>query len=221
MSQSNYAHSKIYRIKSPNCTGEYIGSTKNSLLRRFQGHVDQHKQWVDGNSNWCSSFDIIQHGDSVIELIEQYPCDSKVELHKREGFHIAESRECVNKLIPGRTYKEWYEANKDILSDKGKIYREAHKEEIAERNKKYRSENIHKIRIQQSIYAEANRSIKHEYDLKRRTEQKDRVNQKQRENYRKRQEAKKLSSVPVDVEASDPNLQPKPVNSKEDSKVSQ
>ena len=41
-----------------------------------------------------------------IELIENYPCQSKEELFKREGGHI-KATECVNRQIASRTQQEW------------------------------------------------------------------------------------------------------------------
>ncbi len=36
-----------------------------------------------------------------IELVDHFPCNSKEELHQREGEHVR-NNECVNKCIPGR-----------------------------------------------------------------------------------------------------------------------
>jgi hypothetical protein len=46
-----------------------------------------------------------------MELIELFPCGSKVELRAREGFH-QKSNVCVNKLIAGRTAEDYYQANR-------------------------------------------------------------------------------------------------------------
>jgi hypothetical protein len=45
-----------------------------------------------------------------IELIENYPCNSKEELLKREGWYIKVT-ECVNKMVAGRTKQEWKQDN--------------------------------------------------------------------------------------------------------------
>ena len=52
-----------------------------------------------------------------IELIENYCCECKEELLRREGHYIREN-ECVNKLIAGRTKKEYKSENKEKLIHK-------------------------------------------------------------------------------------------------------
>ena len=47
-----------------------------------------------------------------IELFENFPCNSKEELNKKEGQVIREIG-TINKQTAGRTNKEWYEDNKE------------------------------------------------------------------------------------------------------------
>ena len=189
---SKYQNAKIYRIKSLHSDDEYIGSTCNSLARRMTGHRDKFNKFKNGDDNYCSSYHLFELGGEYIELIENFPCNTKQELCIKEGEHIKASSNNVNKLIPGRTYKEWYDANKDIISEKCKLYRETHKEEIKANAKLYREVNKEKLKIGQALYTEAHREEKNEYDRKRREEKRDYVNQKQRENYLKRK-AKQVS----------------------------
>ena len=85
-------------------------------------------QYVDDWDNW------------YIELFENFPCNSKEELNKREGEIIREIG-TVNKQIAGRTKKEYYEDNKDKMKQHYKEYQEKNKDMIAEKNKKYRQDN--------------------------------------------------------------------------------
>ena len=39
-----------------------------------------------------------------IELIENFPCNNREELHAREGYHIQQT-ECINKATPGLNTK--------------------------------------------------------------------------------------------------------------------
>ena len=64
--------------------------------------------------------------DAYIELIEDFPCNSKKELNRREGQHIR-NNDCVNKNIAGRTKKEWNLDNKDETNRKRREYRAAKK----------------------------------------------------------------------------------------------
>jgi hypothetical protein len=128
----NYANGKIYQIISPNHPVPYIGSTTQPLCKRMVEHRKP--------SHWpnCSSRILIQAGDAYIELIEEFPCDNKEQLNKREGELIREM-ECVNHHVAGRTQKEWYEDNKEAVNARHKVYREANKEAINARLRAYRA----------------------------------------------------------------------------------
>ena len=85
----NYQQGKIYSIRSrsrPELI--YIGSTTQPLSKRMVGHR--------APSYKCSSKEIINVGDSYIELIENFPCADKYELCARENRHMR-ALECVNK----------------------------------------------------------------------------------------------------------------------------
>ena len=69
-----------------------------------------------------------------IELIETKPCKNKDELSKLEG-HYIRSLECVNKYIPGRTYKQYYNDNKDTIKQSVKLYNDENKKIISIRRK--------------------------------------------------------------------------------------
>jgi hypothetical protein len=108
----NYQNGKIYCIRSrsrPDLV--YVGSTANTLSKRFGGHKA---------SNTCSSKQIIDVGDAYIELIEEYPCENKEQLFRREG-QIMRSMVCVNHNIAGRTSKEYYQDNKETFSANHKL----------------------------------------------------------------------------------------------------
>jgi hypothetical protein len=149
----NYQDGKIYKIVC-NITDEcYIGSTTEpTLARRLAGHVDGYKRWKAGKGKKTTSFDIIDRGDYHIFLIETYPCNSKDELHSREGQIIRKYKsecECVNRCIAGRTIKEWYQDNKYTIQEHHKEYmkeyREENKDAIKEKIKQYRERNKEKI----------------------------------------------------------------------------
>ena len=112
---AKYQKGKIYAIRSYQTDKIYIGSTCDTLSRRLSGHRMQFKNFKNGKSRFVTSFELLKYADYYIELLELYPCDSKIELHKREG-ELIRSNECVNKVIPGRTKKEYYNNNKDKIS---------------------------------------------------------------------------------------------------------
>jgi hypothetical protein len=69
-----------------------------------------------------------------IYLIEEFPCDSKDQLRKREGYYI-QNIPCVNKFIAGRTVKEYR-----------KLYYENNIVHIKETNKQYKLDNKEHIK---------------------------------------------------------------------------
>jgi len=111
----NYALCKIYKIVSDHCELPYIGATCNPRLStRLAGHRADAKI-----GRGCTSIEILKYNDAQIILIEEYPCKTKDELTKRERYWI-EKLDCVNKNIPGRTHKEYYEQNKIKILEKQK-----------------------------------------------------------------------------------------------------
>jgi hypothetical protein len=128
----NYQLAKIYKIVS-NITNEiYVGSTcEPTLARRLAKHVGCYKHYLKGKFNYITSFKILELGNYSIILIENCPCENKDELHKRERYYI-ETLDCVNKIIPGRTQKEYRDANKDYQKD----YYNSNIEKI--KNRKYK-----------------------------------------------------------------------------------
>jgi len=124
----NYKRSKIYVIRSHQTDKIYIGSTTSSLAKRFFNHKKDYDCYLSGAKYYLSSFEILQYEDAYIELLEEYPCENRMVLHKREGELIRENN-CVNKCIAGRTKKEYQDENKDILNEKRRIKRNLIKNE--------------------------------------------------------------------------------------------
>lgn len=149
----NYQNGKIYKLWSPQGEEDeiYIGSTCDELHKR----KNQHKK----KTNNCNSKILFQKYDDVrIELIQEYPCNSKAELIKKEGEHIRNNN-CLNKIIPCRTYKEYYENNKD----KWNKYYENNKEKIKEYQKEWRENNKEVIADYGKEYRENNKKIIADY----------------------------------------------------------
>tara|TARA_B110000858_G_C17539910_1_gene353071 strand:+ start:112 stop:633 length:522 start_codon:yes stop_codon:yes gene_type:complete len=105
----------------------YVGSTINMLSKRFWGHKRNKEcslyQCVNGDwDNW------------YIELYEDYSCNNKAELDKREG-EITREIGTVNKNIAGRNKKEYYNENKVVILEKKQKYRDDNRDKIRETNK--------------------------------------------------------------------------------------
>jgi hypothetical protein len=110
---------KIYKIVSMNNPDMvYYGQTCQTLSQRFATHKSP--------SNPTTSKLIIEKGDAIIVLVEEYPCNSIMEASARESFYILNNH-CVNKQIPGKIMekndrknynKNYYETNKDKILEK-------------------------------------------------------------------------------------------------------
>jgi hypothetical protein len=151
----DYKNGKIYKITDNAYTKMYIGSTTQSLSKRFSRHKSDYKLWLEGTHHKVSIFNIFDEfgiENCKIELIENYECNSKNELERKEGEHI-KNNDCVNKVIAGRTKKEYYNDNKNKILEKAKEYKEANKNKILEKKKEHYEANkqqilnIKKIRV--------------------------------------------------------------------------
>tara|TARA_R110000765_G_scaffold1192_3_gene2975 strand:+ start:77 stop:544 length:468 start_codon:yes stop_codon:yes gene_type:complete len=107
-----YKNGKLYKIINPiDYPGEkYYGSTIKELEVRLSKHKYRRS---------CRASKLINGNEEII-LIQNYPCNNKKELEKRERWFI-EKFECINRTIPGRTKNEYIEANKEKVAEEGKI----------------------------------------------------------------------------------------------------
>ena len=114
----DYKNGKIYKLWSPEGDEIYIGSTTQSLALRKSKHKI--------NRDTSSKMLFEKYTDVRIELLEEYPCDNKEQLNKKEGEYIRNNN-CVNRRIAGRTNneynKEYYEDNKEKILNRHKEYK--------------------------------------------------------------------------------------------------
>lgn len=134
----DYSKSKIYRIYCEN--EEYIGSTIRPLSERMNGHRVSYKNKTHALCSCKILFDKYGAENCRIELIEQYPCNTREELYKREG-EIQRERNCINLRIAGRTKQQLYIDNREKFLEQKKQYRLENKEMLLEKEKQYRLEN--------------------------------------------------------------------------------
>jgi hypothetical protein len=129
----NYQNGKVYKIINEKNEIVYIGSTSQKYLSyRYTGH--HHNK-----------------PNHKIILIENYSCNSREELRKREQEIIEEHNDLTNKInaycseedIKKRD-KEYYQNNKEKIKEKNKKYYQNNKEKIKEKNKKYSENNKEK-----------------------------------------------------------------------------
>lgn len=149
---NKYANGKIYCLRSHQTDDIYIGSTIQPLYKRLYEHKSK-------KLHILSNYD-----DMYIELIEEYPCNNRMELTRKEGEHIR-ANDCVNKIIAGRTLKEYYIDNKDKIKQQEKKYRLDNKDIIKERKKQYRLKNKDKKKQYYIDNKEKIKKQKHQYYL--------------------------------------------------------
>ena len=149
----DYNNGKIYVIRNHCNDMVYVGSTTQSLSKRFSKHKSDCKSKTSPLWNTMNELDITNF---YIELVEEYPCDNKEQLCAKEGYYIREFdsyNNGYNGKIEGRSQKEYRGDNKEKIKqyyednkDKIKQYRENNKEKIIKQRKEYREDNKDKIR---------------------------------------------------------------------------
>ena len=154
-----YKRGKIYTIR---CRYDndliYVGSTIQPLSKRIGLHRIAKNcslyQYVNGDwNNW------------YIELYEEYPCNNKNILEKREG-EVIRLIGTINKQIAGRTFKEYYEDNKDKILEQKKTYYQNNRENVLEQSKQHYQNN---------------REKKFEYDKQYRQDNRDKILEKKKQ----------------------------------------
>ena len=157
--QKDCSKGKIYFIRSnnPDITCKYVGSTIQTLAQRMSGHRSGYNRWLDGKERASAAifYEFQKYGidQFYIELIEDYPCEREEQLLARENFFIRQE-DCVNKksaiTTPEETkqyFKQYYQDNKEHLSQKMKQNHEANKESRNIKAKQYREEHKEEIKL--------------------------------------------------------------------------
>ncbi len=149
----DYKKGQIYRLWSPHTDKFYIGSTCSPLAKRLYEHKKNYNLFLKYKSVYYSSFELFHLGEVKIELIEDFACNNKKELERREGQLIREHKDnIINLNIAGRTLKEYRDDNKDILSEKNKEWRDSNKDKLSDYMKIYQSKNKDKISERKTEY---------------------------------------------------------------------
>ena len=112
----DYSKAVIYAIVSPSLMKWYIGSTCEGLYERLYHHKLQ--------SNKCKSKLLLEQPDVTYFVLENFPCETKEQLLKRESESIkALGDMCINKKMPGRGTHESHRIckRKEYILDPSKI----------------------------------------------------------------------------------------------------
>ena len=162
-----YENACVYKIccKDPDIKDVYIGSTCNLIRRRAC-----HKKCCNNENNEKYNLKVYKfirdHGgwDNWIVLkIKDTPVDNVDELRLREREEFEKIGATLNMCYPQRSYKEYYEENREHIIQKKKEYNNL--QEVKQRHREYYQENKQEIRHKKKEYYQEN---KQEINEKRR-----------------------------------------------------
>jgi hypothetical protein len=138
----DYQQGKIYKITYGDEV--YYGSTALTLKKRMSYHKKEFKRWKNGTGSNCRSytlFDKYGFENCPIELVEDYPCETKKELLIREDWYL-KNMACINKNSAHRTEEEFREQKRqryldhiEEILEKTRQHYQANKEVILEKKK--------------------------------------------------------------------------------------
>ena len=161
----DFSKGLIYKLccKDPTIKEIYVGSTTNFTQRKRNHKSDcnnsnpnnkkyNHKvyRFIRENGGW-TNFNMI--------LIEYFPCQTELELCRREDYWKNELQAILNSNTPHiyETQKEYREVNKEQILEKNKDYRQAHREKILEKQKEWYEANRDKLKEKAKEYHHAHR----------------------------------------------------------------
>ena len=166
MTDNKYKNGKIYTIRYKNDDSLiYVGSTVQPLFKRWHSHKSRVNNEKFNNILLYKKIRETNIEDWYIELYEDFSCERREQLDKREG-EVIRQIGTLNKCIAGRTKKEWDKDNIDKIKEYQKEYREANKEyqkEYYEVNKDKKKEYYEANKDKKKEYYEANKDKKKEY----------------------------------------------------------
>ena len=168
-----YANGKIYRLVNSVDNDEYVGSTCTSLAKRKSIHKKDARTQTTRR--------VYQHLNEVgwdnvdIVLIEEYPCENKMELEIKERYWIETLKPSLNKRVPTRSNQEYRQENADTIHEQRAKYRAENADKERERVAKWQVENADKVREKQAKWRAENADKERERHAKYRAENCDKV----------------------------------------------
>jgi hypothetical protein len=159
----DYKNGKIYKISNIVNDLVYIGSTTQSLSRRMSYHRSSINVKSKSTSRLYTEMREIGCDNFFIELLENFPCDTKEELHAREMYYIRDYDSLNNglnkycsiidtirltqcKMKNRENNKIWYKNNEDYAKNKHKEWYQNNNEYVKAKHHEYREKNKQKIK---------------------------------------------------------------------------
>ena len=131
----DFSKGKIYKIANDFNDEIYIGSTCDTIVKRFSIHKVAINMPEKQDRPLYKMMREIGTDRFVIYLIEDFPCNNKYELERQEGFWQKHYKSSLNMKIAGQTKKEYRKEHRDKMVDYSKTYNEEHKEQLSEKKK--------------------------------------------------------------------------------------
>ena len=168
----DYKNGKIYCIRNKVDNDIYIGSTCSPLSKRMSGHRTDMRARPNTCSKLYQKMEEIGLDKFYIELILEYPCENKEQLHAKEGEYIRKYG-TLNNVVAGRSKKEHYIECRETLLQKQNDYAERNREKVLERKREYTARTKDK---------------KKEYDKEYRDKNSELLTEKKRQQFQQRKE---------------------------------
>lgn len=131
----NYQNGKIYTIRYKlNNNLIYVGSTVQPLCKRFNRHIKNSYNEKETCKLYTMMRETNDYNNWYIELYENYPCNNKEELCKKEG-EIIRLIGTLNMYIAGRTLQDYKQEKRIEINNKNKEYYNKIKDIKEEKNK--------------------------------------------------------------------------------------
>lgn len=174
-----YKNGKIYKLVNNVDDEFYVGSTCLPLAKRIYNHKNEARHTprpVHMHMN-----DIGWDNVSIV-LVEEYECNNKMELERRERYWIETLKPSLNKVVPTRTTKEWCAENRDRLREAKEKWRDNNRDKVNEMNRKSYAKNVEQQRARKAKYVAENKDKERERHAKYYSENIDKIQQKYNEN---------------------------------------
>ena len=136
----DFSKGKIYKITNDYNDDIYVGSTCNTLVKRFIKHKEDHKREKNKNIPLYKLMSEIGFDRFRIHLVEDFPSDDKYHLRQREGYWIRQIS-TLNIRIEDRTKAEYNKQYKEENIDKLNEYHKNYWKNYFEENKDEYNEN--------------------------------------------------------------------------------
>ena len=142
--KGDFKNGKIYKITNDYNDAVYIGSTCETLIKRYSIHKSSTNSEKINHRPLYKLMNEIGFERFRIELICDFPCEDKYQLRQKEGEYIR-SFGTLNTKIECRTKKEYKEEHKEITAQQMKDWAKTNEDYILQYHKDYYMNNKDKI----------------------------------------------------------------------------